>query len=58
MGLTAKTELVKAPVPIIGVASIDAALGRMKGAGGKQFTAREEVDAYGYSSYVEDTEAA
>jgi uncharacterized protein len=55
-GITRRSELVKGPVVIITVASVDASLARVEAAGGKIRTPPERVGDFGLSSYVEDTE--
>ena len=51
-----RNEFVKAPVLIINVDDIDAAIVRIKDAGGKVLTEKEKVGDFGYSVYAEDTE--
>jgi uncharacterized protein len=55
-GMTPRTELVRAPVPIIGVGSIDDAVARVPNAGGQQLTEKEAVGDFGFSSYIRDSE--
>ena len=55
-GLAVQTPLVKAPVPIITVDSIETACRAVVQAGGGRITDRQRVGEYGYSTYVEDSE--
>ena len=55
-GLAVATALVKAPVPIVTVDSIEKACRAVVAAGGGQMTERERVGDYGYSAYIQDSE--
>jgi predicted enzyme related to lactoylglutathione lyase len=55
-GLANHTPLVKAPVPIITVESIEATCQAVVQAGGGRITERERVGDYGYSTYIQDSE--
>jgi predicted enzyme related to lactoylglutathione lyase len=55
-GLANQTPLVKAPVPIITVSSIEDTCQAVVQAGGGRITQRERVGDYGYSAYVQDSE--
>ena len=55
-GLATQTPLVKAPVPIITVDSIEETCRAVVQAGGGRMTERQEVGEYGYSTYVQDSE--
>jgi predicted enzyme related to lactoylglutathione lyase len=55
-GIANQTPLVKAPVPIITVASIEATCRAVVQAGGGRITERERAGEYGYSTYIEDSE--
>ena len=55
-GIAASTALVKAPVPIITVDSIEVTCEAVVAAGGGRITERQRVGDYGYSSYIEDSE--
>ena len=55
-GIAVATALVKAPVPIITVDSIEATCELVVAAGGGRVTERQQVGEYGYSSYIQDSE--
>jgi uncharacterized protein len=55
-GLATQTPLVKAPVPIITVDSIEETCKAVVQAGGGRMTEKQQVGEYGYSAYVEDSE--
>lgn len=51
-----RNDFVKAPVLIISVSDIDAAIRKVKPAGGEMLTDKEKVGDFGYSAYAKDTE--
>jgi uncharacterized protein len=55
-GIAVATALVKAPVPIITVESIEETCKLVVAAGGGRITERQQVGDYGYSSYIQDSE--
>jgi predicted enzyme related to lactoylglutathione lyase len=51
-----RNDFVKAPVLIISVDDIDAAIKKVAPAGGEMLTEKEQVGDFGYSAYAKDTE--
>jgi hypothetical protein len=55
-GMLARQEPVTAPVVVIEVDDIDAALGQVEGLGGTVIRGKDPVGDMGFSAYVQDTE--